>query len=352
MFHGISVVVAISISCVTVMGQETSEQFRRLDRNQDGQLTRDEVAGPLFDQIDTNKDGIITAEEDQAFVKRRNAGPGQQGQLNVIPESMKAELDIPYADTENPRQCLDIYLPKRPKTDKLLPVVVFIHGGGWQNGDKRGGFGMVRPLVVSGEYAGVSVGYRLSGEAIWPAQIHDCKAAIRWLKANSGKYQLDPDRIGVTGTSAGGHLVAMLGTSGDVTALEGTLGKHLDQNSRVACVADQFGPTDLLTMGRPHDNPNSPESKLIGGAIQDHKEAAETASPLHYVSEDDPPFLFIHGTKDKVVPFTQSESLEAALKKVGVKTVLVPVTDGGHGNFGTTDVASRLKQFFEKHLLG
>lgn len=352
MFQRVSVIVAVLMSYSICMGQETSEQFRRLDRNQDGKLTKDEFTGPLFDQIDTNKDGIVTAEEDQAFVKRRNAGPGQPGQPIVIPVSVTAELDIPYADTENPRQSLDLYLPKRPKTDKPLPVVVFVHGGGWQNGDKRGGFGMIRQLVVSGEYAGVSVGYRLSGEAIWPAQIHDCKAAIRWLKANAGKYQLDPDRIGVTGTSAGGHLVAMLGTSGDVKALEGTLGKHLDQNSRVACVADQFGPTDLLTMGRPHDNPNSPESKLVGGAIQDHKEAAESASPLHYVSENAPPFLFIHGTKDKVVPFSQSESLETALRKVGVKTVLVPVTDGGHGNFGTPEVAARLKQFFDKHLLG
>lgn len=104
-------------------------------------------------------------------------------------------------------------------------------------------------------------------------------------------------------------------------------------------------------MGRPHDNPNSPESKLVGGAIQDHKEAAENASPVNYVSESDPPFLFIHGTSDKVVPFSQSELLEAALKKVGVKTVLVPVTDGGHGNFGTPEVGSRLRQFFDKYLL-
>src|SRR5439155_1536905 len=146
--------------------------------------------------------------EDRAFVRRRASGAGPQGQPPSIPETVKAELDIPYAGTNNSRQRLDLYLPKNPQSNKPLALVVFIHGGGWQNGDKRGGFGTVVPLVETGEYAGASVGYRLSGEAVWPAQIHDCKAAIRWLKANAKKYNLDPDRIGVTGSSAGGHLVA------------------------------------------------------------------------------------------------------------------------------------------------
>src|SRR5579872_5779829 len=282
-------VFAILLVCSTLPAQETSEQFRRLDRNKDGKLTKDEFSGALFDQIDTNKDGIITAEEDQAFVRRRPGGPGVPGQALRVPDTIKAEFDIPYAATENRRQQLDRYLPRRPQNDKPLPVVVFIHGGAWQNGDKRGGFGTVRPLVETGKYAGVSVGYRLSGEAIWPAQIHDCKAAIRWLKANARKYNLDPDRIGVTGTSAGGHLVAMLGTSGDVAVLEGNLGEHASVSSRVACVVDEFGLTELLAMGGSHDNANSPESRLVGGAIQDNQDAARNASPTTYVSKDDPP---------------------------------------------------------------
>ena len=333
-----------------LIAQETSEQFRRRDRNQDGKLTKDEFSGPLFDQIDTDKDGIITAEEDRAFVKRQVAGPGQP---QIIPESIKAELDIPYAGTDNPRQRLDLYVPKIPKADKPLPVVVFIHGGGWQAGDKRGGFGTVRPLVMTGEYAGVSVGYRLTGEAIWPAQIHDCKAAIRWLRANASKYNLDPVQIAVTGNSAGGHLVAMLGTSGDVPELEGTLGEYLKESSRVACVVDQYGPTDLLAMGGSHNNPNSPESRLVGGgAIQENKDAARKVSPITYVSKDDPPFMLIHGTSDPVVPFNQSELLAAALKKVGVEALLVPVTGGRHGNFSTPEVSKRMQQFFDNHLLG
>jgi acetyl esterase/lipase len=329
--------------------QEVSEPFKRLDRNKDGKLTKDEFSGRLFDRIDTNQDGIITAEEDRAFTRRRAAGPGQAARFS---DSIKAELDIPYAGTDNPRQRLDLYLPKVRKDDKPLPVVVYIHGGAWRAGDKRGGYGMVAPLVESGDFVGVSVGYRLTGEAIWPAQIHDCKAAIRWLRGNAKKYNFDPGRIGVTGTSAGGHLVAMLGTSGDVPELEGKLGDHLNESSRVQCVVDQFGPTDLLAMGGSHNNPNSPESKLVGGAVQESQEAARSASPTSYVSKNDPPFLFIHGTDDRVVPFHQSELLHAALNKVGVESVLIPVQGGGHGGFGTSEVTQRMRQFFDKHLRG
>lgn len=329
-----------------VQAQETSEQFKRFDRNQDGKVTKEEFSGPIFDQIDTNKDGVISAEEDQAFSRRRPGVAGQQ-----VPESIKAELDLPYAGTNNPRQKLDLYLPKTRKDDKPLPVVVFIHGGAWQAGDKRGGLGAVARLVESGEYTGVSIGYRLTGEAIWPAQIHDCKAAIRWLRANAKKYNLDPDKIGVTGTSAGGHLVAMLGTTGDVKELEGKLGEHLNESSRVTCVIDQFGPTDLLAMGGSHNNPNSPESKLVGGAVQEKQKVAREASATTHVSKDDPPFLLLHGTNDNVVPFKQSELLHEALKKGGVDSVLIPVEGAGHG-FRTNEVAERIKQFFDKHLRG
>ncbi|MGE0171093.1 alpha/beta hydrolase fold domain-containing protein, partial [Nocardioides sp.] len=174
-------------------------------------------------------------------------------------------------------------LPKKPANDKPLPVIAFIHGGAWRAGDKKGGFTRLREFVESGHYAGVSIGYRLTDQATWPTQIHDCKAAIRWIRGNAKKYNLDPDHIGVIGPSAGGHLVAMLGTSGGVAELEGKLGKYLDQSSKVTCVVDEFGPTELLMMSKfpsriDHDSPNSPESKLVGGAIQEKKEAARSAS--------------------------------------------------------------------------
>jgi acetyl esterase/lipase len=328
--------------------QQPGEQFKRFDRNGDGKITREEAPGPLFARIDRDGNGEVTPDEARAFAAQR---PGAL-QAPRVSDAVEAHPDLPYAGTENRRQTLDLYLPKQRASDQPLPVVVFIHGGGWQNGDKRGGYRMLAPLVESGEYAGVSVGYRLTDEAIWPAQIHDCKAAIRWIRGNAKKYNLDPERIGATGPSAGGHLVAMLGTSGDVAELEGKLGEHLDQSSRVLCVVDQFGPTDFVTMGGMHNNRNSPEAKLLGGLVQENKEAARSASPTTYVSPDDPPFLFIHGTEDRVVRFAQSERLHEALTKAGVPSTLIPVEGGGHGQFGTAEVGDRLKQFFDKHLRG
>ena len=156
------------------------------------------------------------------------------------------------------------------------------------------------PLAAKG-YAVASINYRLSQHAVFPAQIEDCKAAIRWLRANAAKYHLDPDHIGVWGASAGGHLVALLGTTGSVKELEGK-GGNLDQSSRVQCVVDWFGPTDLATMGGSHDKPGSPESRLIGGPVQENKEKARKASPLTYVSKDSAPFLIMHGDQDNTVP--------------------------------------------------
>jgi acetyl esterase/lipase len=354
-FRRTALVLLILAACSPLAAQGTSPQFRRLDRNNDGQLTRGEIPERLLERIDSDGDGVVTAEEDRRFLRRRAAQQdrpqGRQLPLR-LPETVEAHLDVPYAGTDNPRQRLDLLLPKKPHGEGPLPVVAFVHGGGWQNGDKRAGLRAVLPLVESGEYAGVSIGYRLSGEATWPAQIHDCKAAVRYLRANAKRYHLDPDRIGVTGTSAGGHLVAVLGTGGGVADLEGELGPHRGVSSRVACVVDQFGPTDFLAMGGRHDDADSPESRLVGGPIRERRPEVQSASPITYVSEDDPPFLLIHGTDDPAVPFGQSELLHAALRKAGVESLLVPVTGGGHGTFGTPEVQERMRRFFEKHLLG
>jgi acetyl esterase/lipase len=274
-----------------------------------------------------------------------------------LPDTITIEKDVPYAGTKNPRQTLDLLLPKKPSSDRPLPVVAFIHGGAWQAGDKSGGLGMLSGLVGSGDYAGVTIGYRLTDEAIWPAQIHDCKAAIRWIRANAGKYHLDPDRIGVTGGSAGGHLVAMLGTSGGVAALEGELGPHLGIDSRVRCVVDEFGPSELLAMSEyptrmDHNAPNSPESRLVGGKLQEHKDEARAASPISYVSREDPPFLIIHGDNDPLVPFNQSVRLHKSLKSAGVESLFVTVRGGGHGGFRNPEISKRVRLFFDKHLRG
>jgi acetyl esterase/lipase len=285
------------------------------------------------------------------------ASARQPGKGQKLPETVKLEADVPYADTNNPRQRLNLLLPKTPKDDRPLPVIVYIHGGAWLGGDRAGGHGRLAGYVAGGEYAAVSVGYRLTGEAIWPAQIHDCKAAIRWVRANARKYNLDPDRIGVCGESAGGHLVAMLGTSGDVKELEGDLGAHKGVSSRVQCVVDLFGPSDLPAMkdypsSLNHDAASSPEGKLLGGRVSDKKDVAVAASPITYVSPDDPPFLILHGNKDMVVPYNQSERLAAALKKAKVECYFVTVDGAGHGGFRNPEVQKRERQFFDLHLRG
>jgi acetyl esterase/lipase len=343
---------ALVLAQTPTRAQEPSERFRRFDRNGDGKLTRDELpeaARANFDRVDTNKDGVISPAEDLAF--RQPLVPFQ------LPDSVRHLADLHYAGTDNPRQKLDLLLPRKPNGEKPLPVIVHIHGGAWMGGERQGGLPLLAPFVASGDYAGVTVGYRLSGESTWPAQIHDCKAALRWVRANAKAHNLDPDRIGLIGPSAGGHLVALLGTSGDSAALEGDLGLHQGVSTRVRCVVDEFGPADLLTIGQPpsqikHDAPNSPEGRLLGGAIHDRPELARAASPTTYVSSDDPPFLIIHGTKDDTVPFDQSVRLTAALKKAGVSTLFIPVEGGGHGQFRSPELDRRIRLFFDKHLRG
>ena len=248
--------------------------------------------------------------------------------------------DLSYAGNDNPRQMLDLLLPKERKAGIKLPVFAYIHGGAWKGGNKRAGHRNLMKYVATGKFAAVSIGYRLSGEAIWPAQIHDCKAGIRWIRAHAEEYGLDPDRILVWGHSAGGHLSSMIGTSGGVSAMEGSVGSNGAFSSRVQAVCNYFGPSDFLQMdahrlpkGLVHDSPQSPESLLVGGAIQEHPERVATANPITYVTSDDPVFLSIHGEVDPLVPAHQSKILHEALVAAGVDSELYLVKDGKHGGF-------------------
>ena len=173
-----------------------------------------------------------------------------------------------------------------------------------------------------------SINYRFSQHALFPAQIEDCKAAIRWLRANAKKYNLDAGHIGVWGASAGGHLVALLGTTGGVKELEGK-GGNLDQSSRVQCVVDWFGPTDFTKMGGWQDKPDSPMARLVGGPVKDKPELAVKANPITYVGKDSAPFLIMHGEEDKLVPMNQSELMDEALRKAGVESTLVRIPKAG-----------------------
>jgi acetyl esterase/lipase len=266
----------------------------------------------------------------------------------AVPEGVNVLRDIAYVENGHERNRLDLYLPEKVRGP--LPVVVWIHGGGWSSGSKDG----CRAAWLSGKgYAVASINYRLSQQAVFPAQIEDCKAAIRWLRANAGKYHLDADHVGVWGASAGGHLVALLGTTGGVKELDGK-GGNSDQSSRVQCVVDWFGPTDMLRIETRDDKPDTPVAKLIGGTVHENREKARKASPLYYVGKESAPFLIMHGDKDPLVPLKQSEILAEALAKAGVEVKLQVIKDNGHGGPGFTTPESRklIEDFFDKHLKG
>lgn len=272
------------------------------------------------------------------------------------PSTLRAKIDVQtdveYGKAGERSLKLDVIKPKEA-SETPRPCVVWIHGGGWQNGNKSSGVGRLAGLVATGDYVGVSVGYRLTDETAWPGQIHDCKAAIRWVRANAKSLGIDPDKIAVMGSSAGGHLVSMLGTSGDVKELEGKNGSP-DVSSRVACVVDLCGPSDFLAIGKDNpklNDPAGPVYKLLGGPLSDKQDVAKEASPVTYVSADDPPFLILHGTEDRTVAIHQAELLHAARQKSGNKTIFVKINGGGHG-IGGPDVTKRIEAFLAKHLLG
>ncbi len=265
--------------------------------------------------------------------------------------------DLPYVSNGVESQKLDLYLPEGVGKH---PVLVFVHGGGWQGGDKAGAGGNQR--LVNRGIAVASINYRLSHEAVFPAQIQDCKAAIRWLRSNAAKYSLDASKIIVSGSSAGGHLVALLGTSGNTKTFD--VGENLNQSSAVQGVVDYFGPTDLLKMDEgslpgslKHLEPNSPESKLMGGNLSTKKDLAGKANPITYISKSTPPFFIAHGTEDHVVNFGQSQLLYDALKKAGISVTLHPVKGADHGFNGATqdqrrELFLKMTEFVEGILKG
>ncbi len=380
----LTLLVVVSAAAPTAKEQATSKHrkkaeqlFEENDANKDGKLSREEFPTRhrgLFDTIDTNKNGLLTLEEDIAYRASRSAGkrPQQAAQperaqqakqsdrtsRSRIPEGVTVERNIVYARAGDRDLPLDIYIPD--KAARPMPVIIWVHGGGWKGGSKSG---ISRPVgALSRGYALVSVEYRLSGEAIWPAQIEDCKAAVRWTRANAGKYGLDPNRIGAWGSSAGGHLVAMMAVAGDVKKFD-THKEYADVSARVQAVCDWFGPTDFTQMDahRPegatlvHDDPSSPESRLVGGPIQKEpcRSICADANPITYVTKDDPPILIMHGDMDMSVPVHQSELFHKALKKAGVDATFYVVKGGGHGfrdakNDTSEDLSNMSIDFFDK----
>ena len=255
----------------------------------------------------------------------------QPGPSVPLPEGTRVLKDLAYVPGGHERQKLDLYLPP---TGSRWPLVVAIHGGAFRMGSKEG---EPAGALVGRGFAVAAINYRLSQHAVFPAQIEDCKAAVRWLRANAAQHGYDPERIASYGASAGGHLAAMLGTTGDMKAFE--VGGNPGVSSRVQAVVDFFGPTDFLQMDahRPspqamvHDTPDSPESQLVGGPIRDNPDKVARVNPVTYVTGDDPPFLIVHGDADLLVPHHQSVLLEAALRQAGVRVRLVTIPGGPHG---------------------
>ncbi|WP_459193203.1 alpha/beta hydrolase fold domain-containing protein [Halosimplex sp. J119] len=263
---------------------------------------------------------------------------------------MNLKRDIQYVERESGPLALDLYLPDdRPEP---TPVVIWIHGGAFRHGS-RADVGPARRQVERG-YAVASVDYRLSGTATFPAQIRDCKAAVRWVRANAGAYALDADRIAAWGASAGGHLAALVGTTGDDASF-GEPDDYPDHSAAVRAVCDYFGPTDFLSMNeagseQDHEAPDSPESELIGGPIHEHPDRVERADPATYVDGDEPPFLIVHGSEDPIVPHDQSVSLRDALRDAGSPVSLHTVAGAGHGGFEDPDVDRLVDDFFDEQI--
>lgn len=265
---------------------------------------------------------------------RRTALVGAWTLLAVFTALAQTYSGIDYGGTNDSSQKLDIYMPTAGA--KPYPVAVWIHGGRFSEGSRTEAnagelAGIIGPLGA----AVVSIDYRLSGVAQWPAQIQDCKAAIRWIRANASKYNFDPNRIAAAGGSAGGHLSEFVGVTGGITTatsgtvtmdLEGTVGGTTAYSSSVQAVVPMYGLSDFLTLMDtcPQNNPkvstldhnaaDSPESALIGGPIQSNKDKCALAAPLHFVSQNAPPFCILHGDMDQLVPVCQSITFAAALR--------------------------------------
>lgn len=242
---------------------------------------------------------------------------------------VEVRKDIRFAGPEGVDLLLNLHLPKgvnRP------PLVMFIHGGGWKNGDRS----RCRLCWVARYgFAVASIEYRLSHEAIFPAQIEDCKGALRWLRAHAGEYGYDASRVVVAGTSAGGHLAALMGTTGNVDELEGDTGGNLEESTRVQGVINYFGPTDFLMRSRENpaktEDPKGSVFKLFGGSVSQNRDIAAAGSPVHHITTDDPPLLVVHGTADKTVRVSQAHRIVNAYRENGLDVTLHLEKGKGHG---------------------
>jgi acetyl esterase/lipase len=270
---------------------------------------------------------------------------------------------IPYAAVPGVRPLeLDLYLPA---SGEPAPVAVFLHGGGWRAGSRHcagPAFAGADPRpfeqVATAGVAVASVDYRLSGEAAWPAQLHDAKAAVRWLRARAGELGVDPERIAAWGESAGGHLAALVGLTADRPSLEGNVG-IAGPSSRVSAVTAWYAPSDITAvagdLGADPMDPTTREAQLLGAPAPEVPDVAAQASPTSYVSATAPPFLLLHGREDRLIPCVQSERFSTALQEAGADVQLHVYDNADHMWRGAPEVAEdaldRTIAFLRRHLI-
>lgn len=256
---------------------------------------------------------------------------GQAAAQADEPLLSNVERDLVFAEVDGHELKLDLYLPAG---EAAAPLVVWIHGGGWRAGSRKK---VPFQEITKHGFALASISYRFTNIATFPAQIHDCKAAVRWLRANSERFGYNADWIAVAGSSAGGHLALLMGTSGGVEQMEGNVGDHSSQSSTVQAVIDYFGPSDFVLRGktqpeRAYTNKSGSFALLGGVAGQTLDAKVEVfGSPATYVSADDPPLLIFHGKVDSTVLLDQSQHIAKLYADAGLKAQLVVLEKAGHG---------------------
>jgi acetyl esterase/lipase len=320
---GISTADRVSLHCYSAELENALAWIEREHAAEAGHQSVEDFQQTTFGVRPSGK-GYQIYIESQSYRHRAQTREEDLGSLKVVRNLVYAEVD------DQPLQ-LDLYLPA---ASQKPPLVVWIHGGGWRAGSRKNP--KMQDLTKHG-YALASISYRFTDKAIFPAQIHDCKAAIRWLRAHAGSYGYNADWIAVAGSSAGGHLALLVGVSADVAELEGKIGNHFDQSSRVQAIIDYFGPSDFVLRGKTQPERAYTEKSgsfaLLGGLQTQtlSQERERFASPAHYVSADDPPLLVFHGTADQTVLLDQSQRIVSLYHEADLAARLVTLEKAGHG---------------------
>lgn len=332
-----------------------TQGFAVLDSNSDGQVSTKEflaVEMDYFEHADSNVDNHLNPKEYRSYMAFAKRVVKEQQWL--VDGASKLE-NISYNTSGHRRQTLDLYLPQKTTANETIPLVIWVHGGGWQKGSKLA-IGQQLELLKKG-FAVASISYRLTRHAAFPAQIHDVKAAVRYLRKNAGQFNLDPDRFGAWGSSAGGHLVSLLALTDQDSLLEGNIGES-NVSSQIQAALVWFGPSNMQEMFEyaaivtpdKVNQKNTPLHKLLGTEAAQNNEMLALSSPITYVSNNAPPIMLMHGDQDKIVPLEQSKQLYKALLDNKVDSQLHIVPGAKHAFLKGVKEHEMLAKFFADKL--